>query len=156
MRQGLAEAGVPCEFYHGDLDASARQRVHSSWVEGRISVVVATVAFGMGINKSLAMIIPPVSIHALSETILIWPCFDKPRSDVRFVVHAGLPASLHHYYQEAGRAGRDGKPALCLLLYRPSDVPRHSVMTLAQHFRIYIYIYIYMYIFLFYFCANYI
>eukprot|EP00439_Symbiodinium_sp_Y106_P086461 s485_g33.t1 len=54
LRQGLAEAGVPCEFYHGDLDASARQRVHSSWVEGRISVVVATVAFGMGINKSLA------------------------------------------------------------------------------------------------------
>ncbi|CAE7768458.1 RECQL2 [Symbiodinium pilosum] len=100
LRQGLAAGGVPCEFYHGDLDAAARQKVHSSWVEGRIDVVVATVAFGMGINKS----------------------------DVRFVVHAGLPASLHHYYQEAGRAGRDGKPALCLLLYRPSDVPRHSVM----------------------------
>ena len=103
LRQGLAAGGVPCEFYHGDLDAAARQKVHSSWVEGRIDVVVATVAFGMGINKS----------------------------DVRFVVHAGLPASLHHYYQEAGRAGRDGKPALCLLLYRPSDVPRHSVMRLA-------------------------
>ncbi|CAJ1454833.1 unnamed protein product [Effrenium voratum] len=91
---------VPCAFYHGDLDPMARHKVHSAWMEGEIHVVVATVAFGMGINKA----------------------------DVRFVIHCGLPASLHHYYQEAGRAGRDGKPALCLLLYRPSDVTRHSVM----------------------------
>ena len=46
---------MPCEFYHGDLDASARQKVHSNWVEGRIKVVVATVAFGMGINKNLEL-----------------------------------------------------------------------------------------------------
>lgn len=100
--QGLCtlEDPVPAVFYHGDLDAATRHRIYDMWVEGTVNVIVATVAFGMGINKS----------------------------DVRFVIHAGLPSSLHHYYQEAGRAGRDGLPALCLLLYRPSDIPRHSVM----------------------------
>eukprot|EP00971_Amphidinium_carterae_P325733 6456149-Amphidinium_carterae.1 len=94
------DAPIESAFYHADLTAEARERVHSRWMEGHLAVVVATVAFGMGINKA----------------------------DVRFVIHAGLPSSLHHYYQEAGRAGRDGEAALCVLMYRPSDVMRHSVM----------------------------
>eukprot|EP00913_Durusdinium_trenchii_P020128 g18916.t1 len=69
LREGLSEH-VRCAFYHGDLSADLRQKVHSAWVEGEVNVVVATVAFGMGINKG----------------------------DVRFVIHAGLPAN---YYKPA-------------------------------------------------------
>ncbi|KAF8820522.1 ATP-dependent Dna helicase, RecQ family protein [Cardiosporidium cionae] len=91
---------IICAFYHSDVDTQTRLEIHTKWSEGLVQVVVATVAFGMGINKE----------------------------DVRFVIHHTLPKSPENYYQETGRAGRDGKLAHCLLLYRSSDVCRHSVM----------------------------
>lgn len=79
--------------YHAGLDVETRQRAQDHFMTGRSEIVVATNAFGMGI--------------------------DKP--DVRFVVHYNLPGTLEAYYQEAGRAGRDGLPSRCLLLYNAGD-----------------------------------
>ncbi|MGL4512831.1 MAG: DNA helicase RecQ [Lacipirellulaceae bacterium] len=89
----LVALGVRAVPYHAGLSDTERKRNQERFLVGRIDVVVATVAFGMGI--------------------------DKP--DVRYVVHAGLPKSLEAYQQEAGRAGRDGLPAECLLLWSRQD-----------------------------------
>ena len=80
--------------YHADLDDETRKRNQEAFIKGDIQVIVATIAFGMGI--------------------------DKP--DVRFVLHAGLPKEPESYYQEIGRSGRDGLPAECLLLFSYGDV----------------------------------
>jgi ATP-dependent DNA helicase RecQ len=90
---GLRAAGIRAEPYHAGLTQDERGSTLRGFMDGRLDVVAATTAFGMGIDKA----------------------------DVRSVVHWTLPASPEEYYQQAGRAGRDGLPARCTLLYTPAD-----------------------------------
>jgi ATP-dependent DNA helicase RecQ len=93
LAEALCRRGVRAVAYHAGLGDAERKRAQEEFITERADVVVATVAFGMGID----------------------------RSDVRYVIHAGMPKSIEHYQQEAGRAGRDGLPAECLLLYSGGD-----------------------------------
>jgi ATP-dependent DNA helicase RecQ len=96
----LTSIGIKALPYHAGLSDAERSRNQDAFLSERADIIVATVAFGMGID----------------------------RSDVRFVVHAGAPRSLEHYQQESGRAGRDGLEAECLLVYSPADFMRWRVM----------------------------
>ncbi len=89
----LEESGIAAIPYHGKMDGDARRRNQEKWTSDEVRVLVGTIAFGLGINKA----------------------------DVRAVIHLSLPKSIEQYYQEAGRAGRDGNPADCLLLWQPRD-----------------------------------
>nr|XP_043629447.1 ATP-dependent DNA helicase Q-like 2 [Erigeron canadensis] len=101
----LRERGVSADHYHADMDVNAREKVHMRWSNSKLQVIVGTVAFGMGINKP----------------------------DVRFVIHHSLGKSMETYYQESGRAGRDGLPSECLLYFRSADVPRQSSMVFYEN-----------------------
>ena len=93
LAEDLNRQGLAARPYHAGLDAETRRRTQEDFAQDRVSVIVATVAFGMGV--------------------------DKP--DIRLVVHYSLPKSLEGYYQETGRAGRDGLPSECVLFYAYAD-----------------------------------
>src|SRR4029077_3090284 len=96
MAAALRRNGLRAAFYHAGMEADVRRRTQDEFATEDLDVVAATVAFGMGID----------------------------RSDVRCVIHAAMPKSIEHYQQETGRAGRDGLEAECVLLYSSADVLR--------------------------------
>ena len=98
LAESLKRAGVDAEHYHAGMGPAERSSVQERFMTDELDVVVATVAFGMGV--------------------------DKP--NVRFVIHASVPGSLPAYIQEAGRAGRDGEPSECVILYRGADLGRRK------------------------------
>jgi len=101
LAKELKDRGVEAVFYHGGLKAKDRDEIQDRFMKGEVPVIVATNAFGMGV--------------------------DKP--DIRFVYHADVSDSVDAYYQEVGRAGRDGEPSEAVLFYRPGDISAQRYKT---------------------------
>ena len=98
------ENGVNAGAYHAGMAGDKRSRIQNDFMENKFKVIVATIAFGMGVDKA----------------------------DIRFVIHVGMPSSPEGYYQEAGRAGRDGENAYCILLHSKSDASLHHFFIMAN------------------------
>ena len=100
----IRRSGLDARCYHGKMDDQERREMQDMFLDGQVNMVVATKAFGLGI--------------------------DKP--DIRYVIHYELPANVEAYFQEAGRAGRDGQPSYCILLYHPADLDVHEKFFIRQ------------------------
>lgn len=104
LAEDLKEAGYLAEAYHAGLDNSVKARTQEAFLRDEVRIIVATIAFGMGINKS----------------------------NVRYVVHMDLPKNIEGYYQETGRAGRDGLPSDALLLFSPGDAMKLKQFAMVE------------------------
>jgi len=96
--------GISAAAYHAGMAGDKRERIQNDFMENKFKVIVATIAFGMGVDKA----------------------------DIRFVIHVGMPSSPEGYYQEAGRAGRDGEQAFCILLHSKSDSSLHNFFIMTS------------------------
>jgi RecQ family ATP-dependent DNA helicase len=102
LAENLQNRGFSAEFFHASMPTSDKRLTQMRWLSGETKIIVATIAFALGINKA----------------------------NVRFVIHAALPKSIEGYYQETGRAGRDGKLSRCLLFYNRQD--KHILQSMAR------------------------
>ncbi len=96
--------GINAAAYHAGMAGEKRAKIQNDFMENKFKVIVATIAFGMGVDKA----------------------------DIRFVIHVGMPSSPEGYYQEAGRAGRDGEQAFCILLHSKSDASLHNFFIMTS------------------------
>ncbi|KAM3397481.1 ATP-dependent DNA helicase Q-like 2 [Capsicum galapagoense] len=124
----LREREISADHYHADMDVNARERVHLRWSNGKLQVIVGTVAFGMGINKPDVRFVVHHSLSKSMETyyqvLIPYPCAYFARYRLLF---------LTAFPQESGRAGRDGLPSECVLFFRPADAPRQSSMVFYEN-----------------------